>query len=93
MTISKNISSLTKITDILHKIRGGGGQKLSLNQYSKAPILLYYYKNVPNLGDLLNVTLCEELFKLPVHYCGDFNYNSAVFIGSILQNFLTPPPQ
>ncbi|WP_276951470.1 hypothetical protein [Helicobacter rodentium] len=26
MTISKNISSLTKITDILHKIRGGGAE-------------------------------------------------------------------
>ena len=26
-----------------------------------------------------------------MHYCGDFNYNNAVFIGSILQNFLATP--
>lgn len=71
---------------------GGGGQNLSLNpEDSNPPILLYYYKNVPNLGDLLNVVLCEEFFKQPIYYCGNFNFNTAIFIGSILQNFLASP--
>lgn len=69
----------------LNSIIGGGGQN---------PLTLYYYKNVYNLGDMLNLELCQRIFHLKPTYCDDFTQNKACFIGSILQNFIqeTPTP-
>lgn len=52
----------------------------------KAPSL-YYFKNEPNFGDMLNVLIYEKLVGLPVRY-KRYSHADAYFCGSILHQFL-----
>lgn len=50
-------------------------------------IKLYYFKDMPNFGDALNVNLCKELFDIEVKYETPEKCKAS-FIGSLLDDFL-----